>query len=994
MAWRRDEANLGISGATAYSYTECDWEVHGEYCSYRHIGGVTSPYGFNASATAEGEWWEGSWNGYVPPVTGSGTFSGYGDLALFDITDTFARAAQDRLVSVGTSASMMGGSARSYIDYTVPHKAPAVTWASSNPVVRNSDTSITLTWNAPALEYSAMCLEVSIDGGSWSQFAVLWNTATTYTWTECSADHSYQFRIRSNYLASYSAYDTCATVILMTPSMPKSISTAAAGGTAIDVTLDNPSPVATKVQYQISTDGGSNWGSVTDAPSTTAFQVSASGTVKIRVRNYNSTGVSDWLESGVIVTLCPPDPPTLISPSNSAVLTTGDSVTFQWTHNAPDGSAQTAAQLQYSTDGGDTWTTVTKSTEQSHTMANPWSAGTTVTWRVRTKGADASYGAYAQAFSFKVYSAPTVSITSPGATVTGMPLSVSANYSDASGTCQAATVTLTQGGRKLYSESATPGATITASIDVSEFLPTNGDTYTVVLTARSSSSLQTTANATFTVDFVEPQAGDLNIRNDPETGYASLLATFDNSASEQTYTGATNAQYESSEGYVRSLTVEGKSERVVSKNLLPKLTAGTYSGNGVTIVVDANGVATMSGTTTASGNAIIIPFESSIVVTDGLYLHLNNSVSNASVATNFESNSAVSAFAPVSTPVNRIITVPSSAVGKTIDRIRLWLASGVTLSGTFAPMLTTESSATAYEPYFDPYLVSIDGVSVGDGTITTTLRSAGSVHDTLMADEDSYTVRRNVGVRSYQSGDESDPEVLTDGTNTYYALATPTTDPETSMSRIEIGSAFTVQTDLDSTFELTTWDGSADAVSVSVSRVNADGTITPLLTDGASGSGLVDRYAPLNTPYQYAVTTTADTQAVKTVYVDNELVTDLWFVYWGDNIASAKWNPDNGGIQVTRPQKTRVYYAGRRDPVSYDGHAVSLTETPSWMFLGKDEVDTFVQLIEDGGRGIYKSCDGWVYHADFDLTMTPSYTAIGYYGGASLGITRIAGERL
>ena len=184
------------------------------------------------------------------------------------------------------------------------------------------------------------------------------------------------------------------------------------------------------------------------------------------------------------------------------------------------------------------------------------------------------------------------------------------------------------------------------------------------------------------------------------------------------------------------------------------------------------------------------------------------------------------------------------------------------------------------------------------------------------------------------------------------------------------------------------------AVSISVSRVNPDGTVTPLLTDGASGSGIVDRYAPLNTPYQYAVSTKASSQAVKTVYVDNVIESDYWFAYWGENVASAKWNPDNGGIQVTRPQKTRVYYAGRKDPVSYDGHAVALTESPSWMFIEKSEADAFVRLIEDGGRGIYKSCDGWVYHADFDLTLNPSYTAIGYYGKAALTITKIAGDRL
>jgi hypothetical protein len=223
----------------------------------------------------------------------------------------------------------------------------------------------------------------------------------------------------------------------------------------------------------------------------------------------------------------------------------------------------------------------------------------------------------------------------------------------------------------------------------------------------------------------------------------------------------------------------------------------------------------------------------------------------------------------------------------------------------------------------------------------------------------------------------------------------------TDIEVMEIGSAFTVATDLDSTFDMTTWDGSADAVSISVARVNADG-LTPLITDGASGAGAVDKYAPLNTPYQYAVTTMSSANAVKTVYVDNEIITDLWFAYWthkdGDTVtemtASAKWNPDNGGIQIARPQKTRVYYAGRKDPVSYDGSAVALSETPSWMLVDRSEAQPFVQLVEDGGRGVYKSCDGWVYHADFDLTLSPKYTAIGYYGGIMLSVTRIAGDQL
>lgn len=47
----------------------------------------------------------------------------------------------------------------------------------------------------------------------------------------------------------------------------------------------------------------------------------------------------------------------------------------------------------------------------------------------------------------------------------------------------------------------------------------------------------------------------------------------------------------------------------------------------------------------------------------------------------------------------------------------------------------------------------------------------GNVKDTLDLRSDTATV--NVGSRAYQSGDESDTSVITDGTTTYYALTTP-----------------------------------------------------------------------------------------------------------------------------------------------------------------------------------------------------------------------------
>lgn len=52
----------------------------------------------------------------------------------------------------------------------------------------------------------------------------------------------------------------------------------------------------------------------------------------------------------------------------------------------------------------------------------------------------------------------------------------------------------------------------------------------------------------------------------------------------------------------------------------------------------------------------------------------------------------------------------------------------------------------------------------------TGMKSAGSVYDELTKDK---AITR-IGSRAYESGDESDSSVITDGTTTYYALATPT----------------------------------------------------------------------------------------------------------------------------------------------------------------------------------------------------------------------------
>ena len=90
----------------------------------------------------------------------------------------------------------------------------------------------------------------------------------------------------------------------------------------------------------------------------------------------------------------------------------------------------------------------------------------------------------------------------------------------------------------------------------------------------------------------------------------------------------------------------------------------------------------------------------------------------------------------------------------------------------------------AYYPYSAPTLkpVQIAGIASTDADgdaldsvewETQTLRAAGNVRDELTAGE----LVTRVGERAYQSGDESDTTVRTDGITTYYPLVTPTTTP-------------------------------------------------------------------------------------------------------------------------------------------------------------------------------------------------------------------------
>ena len=706
------------------------------YFLIRRIGSSITTY--TGTQSNPGDFWttqnSNQRQGYVYNIVRTGNFLWY-DTPYF--VQDFGTKTEGTTVTaatfyIGTSEVIGGVYQQTSVSasYTIP-EAPADPTSITN--TRNSDTKNTVSWTLPATTYTRMRLQRLVDGGTVGAEWTFSSTSgvTSYVDTGTSAAHSYSYRLRLELVPeageayTLSSSWKTSSVTYNTPAKPTAISGARIAASTVRVTLTNTATTSTGLEVQAST-SSSDWsGAISStfagAGLTTADVAGLSGTYYFRARNTRGALVSAWSPvSNAVVTLTPPNPPTLTSPANGSVInySQSNSAVLKWTHNPIDGSAQTAAQIGISTDGGSTWTTTSVTTAQQYTLSLTSYLGDTVTWRVRTKGADASYGNWSSTRTFRVFPEPTV------------------------------TITLTD-----------PNNT-----DV-----TNG-----------------------------------NISNMP-MGYA-ITAT---------------------DGYT---TVS--SGTVAIAGYTENLNTGTMAGTITTTEV------TLTNNTTYT-------FSASVVMSSGL-------------------------------------------TG----------AGAVTVTTDFAP--PRAGNMTAYEE---------DGI---------------------------VTIR--VTVLPIQPG--------------------------------EVGAGG----------------------GIGLFRVT-DGTEVMLATGLTHGDTVIDRYAPLNKDFIYRVVTYSTAGAARAEDFPQKIVSNRWYVMTDNATAWGIWNPA-GSLQFARPEKTRVQYAGRTYPVSYDGSALSDSRSSSWQLLDMDERDRFIAVMADGGRGVYKSCDGDVFKADFDLRFSANYTSSGRYGTATLSITRIESEAI
>ena len=393
---------------------------------------------------------------------------------------------------------------------------------------RVSDNEVTVTMapgSAYAALYSGHPVQRRVDGGAWSALGRIDAAGKTYRDRSTSANHSYAYRVASANGAGQSAWVETGTVYT-TPAAPGKPMMARVSDTRVTATFDNPANTATSCEIERSADG-SSWKALrTVSGHATGFEDDpGGGTFYYRVRNVRGELASAWAYSDGIVTICAPAAPTITSPSSSQVVPmTQATITVSWRHNPIDGSAQTAAQWRWSTDGGATWHVVdVDGGASAASLDNSFAVNAKLTVQARTKGAHADFGPWSAAVSTYVRQVPTVTIEEPGNgfVIENTPVRVRIAYSDPSGTMAAGTLTVRDAdGSEVYARDLMGG--LEFEVGAGEWLPSDGAGYTLAVSVRSSSTLQGSATRGVSVSYVLPSTAIADAVPDPSTGYVAV----------------------------------------------------------------------------------------------------------------------------------------------------------------------------------------------------------------------------------------------------------------------------------------------------------------------------------------------------------------------------------------------------------------------------------------------------------------------------------------
>ena len=243
------------------------------------------------------------------------------------------------------------------------------------------------------------------------------------------------------------------------------------------------------------------------------------GTIRYRVRAYKNkpwngagdTIYSPWTESNSITTICPPNAPTIngLNTVYAANMNEGVNIAFTWTPNHPDGSPQSAAQIELKSSVGVLPTV--DITDSTTSFSINHGVGT-LSVRVRTKGIDANWGEWSEWKATRIayrasawFTAPATNSTEVGV----LPYTVTWSASDSTGISY----------QKIELRDSSDG--VIASIEPSTSIRswnlsgysmlTNNSSYTLKGYVRNGAGLTTEFTRTFTTSWLSPAAPTVNV---------------------------------------------------------------------------------------------------------------------------------------------------------------------------------------------------------------------------------------------------------------------------------------------------------------------------------------------------------------------------------------------------------------------------------------------------------------------------------------------------
>ncbi len=295
---------------------------------------------------------------------------------------------------VAASNCMGFGAASVASSAVTPNQTPNS--VSGLSVVGAGSSTVTLSWSAvvstPAV--TDYLIEYSTDGGAtWVTFNDANSAATTATVTGLTVGQNYSFRVTainsigqgsSSSATSSIAAATVPTTIAAAPTLA-----ASPGQVALSwLVPNNGGSSLTSAEIQYSINGGASWLTFSGA-------VDLSGTAQIvgltggqayvfRARTSNFFGASAWSAASSSVTFLAATAPGTIGNVTSNPGATAGSVDLSWSAPAANGSPITDYQVEYSSDGGTTWTTFVHTASNSTSMTvTGLTSGTQYQFRVK-----------------------------------------------------------------------------------------------------------------------------------------------------------------------------------------------------------------------------------------------------------------------------------------------------------------------------------------------------------------------------------------------------------------------------------------------------------------------------------------------------------------------------------------------------------------------------------------------------------------------------------